>query len=129
MIPLRLRVAAALLALFGVGLLVYTAIITVPLVLHPDPMLGLEIIVSAMLVVAAGLAIGTAVGISRAAAWARPVATGVALLLILVSGAVILPMLSTVGGYGPPLIDPLFWLLGATGIVLLALVVKPIPAA
>jgi hypothetical protein len=129
MVPLRIRAAAALLGLFGIGLLAYTVILTVPLVTNPDPMAGLEYIVSAILVVGALAAIGAGVGLFRSAAWARPLAIGVALLLIVVAVAFIVPNLGTIGAYGPPLIDPLFWVLGAVGLVLLGLVAKPYRSA
>lgn len=87
MVPLRIRVAAVLLSLFGAALFAYTVIMSVPLVLKPDPMFGVEMIVSALLLAAAGGAVGTSVGLSRSAAWARPIAIGVSLLLILVAGA------------------------------------------
>lgn len=120
-----MRAAAALLGLFGVVLALYTVNLTARLVARPDPMFGLEMTVSAILLTIAGVAIGAGIGLIRAANWARPTAIGLALVLILVAGAVILPGLSTIGGYGPPLIDPIFWLLGAVGIVLLGLVVSP----
>jgi hypothetical protein len=82
MVPLRIRAAAVLLGLFGFGLIAYTVILTVPLLASPDPMVGLELIISAILVV---------------------------------------------GSF--PLIDPLFWLLGAAGLVLLSLVAKPYRSA
>jgi hypothetical protein len=125
MVPLRFRAAAVLLGLFGIGLIAYTVILTAPLLGNPDPMIGLELIVSAILLVGALGAIGAGVGLIRSAVWARPLAIGVAILLILVATVVIVPNLSTIGAYGPPLIDPLFWLLGASGLVLLSLVAKP----
>jgi hypothetical protein len=45
--------------------------------------------------------------------------------MVVVAAAFIVPNLGSIGGYGPPLIDPLFWLLGATGLALLSLVAKP----
>lgn len=129
MVPLRIRAAAALLGLFGIGLFAYTVILTLPLLGNPDPMIGLELIVSAILVVGALGAVGAGVGLIRAATWARPLAIGVALLLIMVAAIFIVPNLGTLGGYGPPLIDPLFWLLGAAGLVLLSLVAKPFRSA
>jgi hypothetical protein len=128
-VPVRIRAAAALLALFGIGLFAYTVILTVPLLGNPDPMIGLELIVSAILVVGALGAVGAGVGLIRSAAWARPLAIGVAVLLIIVAAAFIVPNLGSIGGYGPPLIDPLFWLLGAAGLMLLALVAKPYRSA
>jgi hypothetical protein len=128
-VPVRIRAAAALLALFGIGLFAYTVILTVPLLGNPDPMIGLELIVSAILVVGALGAVGGGVGLIRSAAWARPLAIGVAVLLIIVAAAFIVPNLGSIGGYGPPLIDPLFWLLGAAGLMLLALVAKPYRSA
>lgn len=125
MVPLRIRVAAALLGLLGIGLFIYTVILTIPLISDPDPMLGLELIVSAILVLGAVGAIVGGLGLMRSAGWARPLAIGVALLLIILSAIFILPNLGTVGSFGPPIIDPLFWLLGAIGLVLLALVVLP----
>ena len=129
MVPVRIRIGAALLALFGIGLLAYTVILTVPLLGNPDPMVGLELIVSAILVVGALSAVGAGVGLIRSAGWARPLAISVALLLIIVAAAFIVPNLGSIGGYGPPLIDPLFWLLGAAGLVLLSLVAKPYRSA
>jgi hypothetical protein len=114
-----------LLALFGVGLLAYTVVLTIPLLANPDPMLGLELIVSAVLGVGAVAAVVAAVGLIRSAAWARATAIGVAILLIAVAAVFIVPNLGTIGGYGPPLIDPLFWLLGAAGLALLSLVAMP----
>jgi hypothetical protein len=128
-VPVRIRAAAALLALFGIGLFAYTVILTVPLLGNPDPMIGLELIVSAILVVGALGAVGAGVGLIRSAAWARPLAIGVAVLLIIVAAAFIVPNLGSIGGYGPPLIDPLFWLLGAAGLMVLALVAKPYRSA
>jgi len=128
-VPVRIRIGAALLALFGIGLLAYTVILTVPLLGNPDPMVGLELIVSAILVVGALSAVGAGVGLIRSAGWARPLAISVALLLIIVAAAFIVPNLGSIGGYGPPLIDPLFWLLGAAGLVLLSLVAKPYRSA
>lgn len=128
-VPLRIRSAAVLLGLFGIGLIVYTVILTVPLLANPDPMVGLELIVSAILLLGALGALGAGVGLIRSAAWARPVAIGVALLLIIVSAAFIVPNLGSIGGYGPSLIDPLFWVLGAAGLVLLSLVAKPYRSA
>jgi hypothetical protein len=125
MVPPRIRAAAALLVLFGIGLFAYTMILTVPLLANPDPMAGLELIVSAILVVGALGAVGAGVGLIRSAAWARPLASSVALLLIIVAAAFIVPNLGSIGGYGPALIDPLFWLLGAAGLVLLSMVWKP----
>jgi len=125
MVPLRIRAAAALLGLFGLALLGYTVMLTVPLLAHPDPMVGLELMVSAILVLGAIGAVGAGLGLMRSATWARPLAMGVALLLIIVAGALILPNLNTIGAYGPPLIDPLFWILGAAGLVMLSLVAKP----
>jgi hypothetical protein len=125
MVPLRIRAAAVLLGLFGIGLIVYTVILTVPLLADPDPMAGLEFIISAILLVGALGAIGAGVGLIRSAAWARSLAIGVAVLLIAIAAAFIVPNLGSIGGYGPPLIDPLFWLLGAVGLVLLLLVWKP----
>jgi uncharacterized membrane protein len=49
----------------------------------------------------------------------------VAILLIAVAAVFIMPNLGTIGGYGPPLIDPIFWLLGVVGLVLLSLVARP----
>lgn len=129
MVPLRIRAAAVLLGLFGIGLLVYTVMLTIPLISDPDPMAGLEYIVSAILIVGALGAIGAGVGLIRAATWARPLAIGVALLLIIFAAAFIVPNLGSIGGYGPSLIDPLFWVLGAAGLVLLALVAKPYRSA
>ena len=129
MVPLRIRAAAVLLGLFGIGLLVYTVMLTIPLISDPDPMAGLEYIVSAILIVGALGAIGAGVGLIRAATWARPLAIGVALLLIVFAAAFIVPNLGSIGGYGPSLIDPLFWVLGAAGLVLLALVAKPYRSA
>jgi len=129
MVPLRIRAAALLLGVFGIGLIAYTVILTAPLVANPDPMAGLELIVSAILVVGALGSLGAGVGLIRSAAWARPLAISVALLLIIVAAAVIVPNLGSIGGYGPPLIDPLFWLLGAVGPVLLSLVAKPYRSA
>jgi hypothetical protein len=40
MVPLRIRAAAVLLGLFGIVLLVYTVIMTAPLLANPDPMIG-----------------------------------------------------------------------------------------
>jgi hypothetical protein len=128
-VPLRIRSAAVLLGLFGVGLIVYTVVLTVPLLRNPDPMIGMELIVSAMLLVGALGALGAGVGLIRSAAWARPLAIGLALLLIIVSAAFIVPNLGSIGGYGPSLIDPLFWVLGAAGLVLLSLVAKPYRSA
>jgi hypothetical protein len=125
MVPLRIRAAAALLGLFGIGLFVYTVMLTIPLISDPDPMAGLEYIVSAILVLAAAGAVVGGVGLLRSSIWARPLAIGVALLLILVAAIFVVPNLGTIGAYGPPLIDPLFWLLGAVGLVLLALVAMP----
>jgi hypothetical protein len=125
MVPLRIRAAAILLGLFGIGLIAYTVILTVPLLANPDPMAGLELIVSAILVVGALGAVGAGVGLIRSAGWARTLAVGVALLLIIVAAVFIVPNLGSIGGYGPALIDPLFWLLGAAGLVLLPLVWKP----
>ena len=129
MVPPRIRAAAALFGLFGVGLIVYTVILTVPLLADPDPMAGLEYIVSAILVVGALGAVGAGVGLIRSAAWARPLAIGVALLMIIGAAAVIVPNLGSIGGYGPALIDPLFWVLGAVGLVLMSMVAKPYPSA
>ena len=129
MVPLRIRAAALLLGLFGIGLIVYTVILTAPLLANPDPMAGLEFIVSAVLVVGALAAIGAGVGLIRSAAWAQPLAIGVAVLLIIVAAAFIVPNLGSIGGYGPSLIDPLFWVLGAAGLVLLSLVAKPYRSA
>jgi hypothetical protein len=124
-VPLRIRAAALLLGLFGIGLIVYTVILTVPLLGNPDPMVGLELIVSAILLLGALGALGAGVGLIRSAAWARPIAIAVAILLIAVAAVFIVPNLGTIGGYGPPLIDPLFWILGAVGLVLLSLVARP----
>jgi len=129
MVPIRIRGAAALLGLLGVGLFIYTVILTIPLITDPDPMLGLELIVSAILVLGAVGAIVGGLGLVRSASWARALAIGVAVLLILVSAIFILPNLGTVGSIGPPIIDPLFWILGAVGLVLLALVAMPYRSA
>jgi hypothetical protein len=129
MVPPRIRAAAVLLGLFGIGLLVYTVLLTIPLLSDPDPMVGLELIMSAILVLGAVGAIVGGIGLYRSSSWARPLAIGVALLLIIVAAAFIVPNLGSIGGYGPPLIDPLFWLLGAAGLVLLALVWKPVPVS
>jgi hypothetical protein len=129
MVPPRIRVAAALLSLFGIGLFVYTVMLTIPLISDPDPMAGLEFIVSAILIVGALGALAAGVGLIRAAAWARPLAIGVALLLILVAAVFIVPNLGTMGLPGPPLIDPLFWVMGAVGLGLLCLVAKPYRSA
>jgi hypothetical protein len=125
MVPLRMLAAAALLGLFGIGLCVYTVLLTIPLISNPDPMVGLELIVSAILVVGAVVAFGAAAGLIRSAAWARPLAIGVALVMIIGSAAFIVPNIGSIGGYGPSLIDPLFWVLGAVGLVSLSLVAKP----
>ena len=125
MVPVRIRLAAALLGLFGIGLFAYTVILTVPLLVNPDPMIGLELIVSAILVVGALGAVGAGVGLIRSAGWARPLAISVALLLIIVAAVFIVPNLNTIGGYGNPMIDTLFWLLGAAGFLMLSLVWKP----
>ena len=45
--------------------------------------------------------------------------------MIIGATAFIVPNLGSIGGYGPALIDPLFWVLGAVGLVLLSLVTKP----
>jgi hypothetical protein len=124
-VPLRIRLAAVLLVLFGIGVLAYTVFLTVPLLANPDPMLGLELIVSAILAIGALGAVVAGVGLIRSAALARPTAIGVAVLLIGVAAVFIVPNLSSIGGYGPPLIDPLFWLLGFAGFVMLSLVWKP----
>lgn len=129
MVPLRIRAAGVLLGLFGIALIVYTVILTAPLVANPDPMAGLEFIVSGILVVGALGAIGAGVGLIRSAAWARPLAIGVAVLMIIAAAAFIVPNIGSIGGYGPALIDPLFWVLGAAGLVLLALVAKPYRSA
>jgi hypothetical protein len=129
MIRLRIRAAAVLLGLFGIGLFAYTVILTAPLLANPDPMAGLELMVSAILVVGAVGAVGAGVGLIRSAAWARPLAISVALLLIIVAAVFIVPNIGSIGGYGPPLIDPLFWLLGAAGLVLLSLIAKPYRSA
>lgn len=129
MVPPRIRAAAGLLGLLGIGLFIYTAAVTVPLISDPDPMLGLELILSAILVLGAIGAIVGGLGLIRSASWARPLAIAVALLLILVAAIFILPNLGSIGGYGPSLIDPLFWVLGAIGLVLLALVAMPYRSA
>jgi hypothetical protein len=49
--------------------------------------------------------------------------------MIIGAAAFIVPNLGSIGGYGPSLIDPLFWVLGAAGLVLLALVAKPYRSA
>ena len=127
MVPLRIRGAALLLGLLGIGLLIYTVILTIPLISDPDPMVGLELIVSAILVLGAVGAIVGGVGLYRSASWGRLLAIGVALLLILVAAIFIVPNLGNIGLPGPSLIDPLFWILGAVGLVLLALVATPYP--
>jgi hypothetical protein len=104
---------------------VYTVVMTVPLVVNPDPMLVLELMVSAILAIGASGALVTGVGLFRSEAWARPTAIGVAVLMIGFAALFIVPNLGSIGGYGPPLIDPLFWLLGAVGLVMLSLVAKP----
>jgi hypothetical protein len=129
MVPPRIRAAAGLLGLIGIGLFVYTVMLTIPLISNPDPMVGLELIMSAILVLGAVGAIVGGIGLYRSSSWARPLAIGVALLLIIVAAAFIVPNLGSIGGYGPPLIDPLFWVLGAVGLGLLALVWKPIPVS
>ena len=96
MVPLRIRLAAALLGLFGIGLLIYTVMLTIPLISDPDPMAGLEYIVSAILVVGALGAVGAGVGLIRSAAWARPLAIGVAVLLIIVAAVFIVPNLGMI---------------------------------
>jgi len=111
--------------LFGIGLIAYTVILTEPLLANPDPMIGLELIVSAVLLIGAMGAVGAGLGLIRSASWARPLAISVALLMIIGAAAFIVPNLGSIGGYGPPLIDPLFWVLGAVGLVLLSLVAKP----
>jgi hypothetical protein len=68
-------------------------------------------------------------GLIRSAPWARPLAISLALLLIIAAAAFIVPNIGSIGGYGPTLIDPLFWLLGAAGLVLLSLVAKPFRSA
>ena len=65
MVPPRILAAAALLSLFGIGLFVYTVLLTIPLVSNPDPMVGLELIVSAILVVGALGAFGAGAGLIR----------------------------------------------------------------
>jgi hypothetical protein len=45
MVPPRIRAAAALLGVVGIGLIAYTVILTAPLLGNPDPMIGLELIV------------------------------------------------------------------------------------
>jgi hypothetical protein len=92
-------------------------------------MFGMELIVSAILVVGALAAVGGGIGLIRSATWARPLAIGLALLLIIGAAAFIVPNLGSIGGYGPSLIDPLFWVLGAVGLVLLSLVVRPYRSA
>jgi hypothetical protein len=129
MVPLRIRAAAVLLGLFGIGLIAYTVILTVPLLANPDPMIGMELIVSACLLLGALGAVGAGLGLIRSAAWARPLAIGVAILLIMVAAIFIVPNLGSIGGYGPSLIDPLFWVLGAAGLVLLPMVWKPYRSA
>ena len=125
MVPPRIRAAAVLMGLFGIGLIAYTVILTEPLLANPDPMIGLELIVSAILLIGAMGAVGAGLGLIRSASWARPLAISVALLMIIGAAAFIVPNLGSIGGYGPPLIDPLFWVLGAFGLVLLSLVAKP----
>jgi len=125
MVPPRIRAAAVLMGLFGIGLIAYTVILTEPLLANPDPMIGLELIVSAVLLIGAMGAVGAGLGLIRSASWARPLAISVALLMIIGAAAFIVPNLGSIGGYGPPLIDPLFWVLGAVGLVLLSLVAKP----
>jgi len=125
MVPPRIRAAAVLMGLFGIGLIAYTVILTEPLLANPDPMIGLELIVSAILLIGAMGAVGAGLGLIRSASWARPLAISVALLMIIGAAAFIVPNLGSIGGYGPPLIDPLFWVLGAVGLVLLSLVAKP----
>jgi hypothetical protein len=124
-VPLRIRVAGAVLGLGGIGLLVYTVLLTIPLIGDPDPMVGLELIVSAILLVGAVGAVVGGIGLVRTSRWARPLAMGVALLLVVVAAVFIVPNLGTIGAYGPPLIDPLFWVMGAVGLVLLSLVARP----
>ncbi len=121
--PIRIRVAAVLLGLIGIALFIYTLSMTISLVLHPDPMFGLEIIVSAMLLVAAGGAIGLGIGLARPAAWGRPIAIGAAVLLILIAGA--LPFITPARIGEAAQIEPVVWLLGAAGVGLLTLVIKP----
>ena len=125
MVPPRIRAAAVLMGLFGIGLIAYTVILTEPLLANPDPMIGLELIVSAVLLIGAMGAVGAGLGLIRSTSWARPLAISVALLMIIGAAAFIVPNLGSIGGYGPPLIDPLFWVLGAVGLVLLSLVAKP----
>ncbi|MGZ8475348.1 MAG: hypothetical protein ACXWWQ_03865 [Candidatus Limnocylindria bacterium] len=125
--PIAVRAAAVLLGVLGLAVFVYTVSMTVPLVLEPDPMFGLEMVVSAVLLVAAGGAVVVGVGLTRCAAWARPAAIGVALLLLSIAGT--LPFITpTMVGAGPPPIHPVSWLLGATGLALLVLAVKPCPS-
>jgi hypothetical protein len=129
MLPSRIRAAAVLLGLFGIGLLIYTVKLTIPLISDPDPMAGLEYIVSAILVIGALGAVWAGVGLFQSAPCARPLAIGVAVLLILIAAVFIVPNLGAMGLPGPPLIDPLFWVMGAVGLVLLALVAKPYRSA
>ncbi|TFG86221.1 MAG: hypothetical protein E4H17_04355, partial [Gemmatimonadales bacterium] len=114
-----------LLGIGGVALVRYTVIMTVPLVTHPDPMFGLEMLVSGLLLASGIGAVAAALGLMKGAEWGRYVGLVVAVLLLLFSGLMILPQLGSLGGYGPPLIDPLMWVLAVAGLLLLALVMKP----
>lgn len=123
LIPLRIRAAAALLAILGVALFGYTLVTTASLLGNPDPMLRLELVVSAILIAVAAAAVGVGTGLARLADWARWAAIAAGILVTLV--AVALPLATPRGNGSPLAIDPLAVLLGASGLLLVVLLAKP----
>ena len=122
-VPLRIRAATTLLTVLGVALLGYTLVTTASLLGNPDPMLGLELVVAAVLVAAAAAALGVGIGLAHEAHWARWATIAIGVLLILV--AVAYPFAMPMRPGNVLVVDPIALLLGASGLLLVGSVAKP----
>lgn len=120
------RAATAAATMGGTLVIAFTAITTIPLMMRPDPMLGLELIVG-LVFVAVGLAVLAAAWKIARSSPSAPAWAGAAAIALLLIGA--LQAASTRGGYatarqaGMPswLIDGVPWLILASGAGLLVL--------
>jgi hypothetical protein len=124
----RAAMAAAIVG--GTVVIAFTAITTVPLMMRPDPMLGLELIVGLVFAAVGLAALAAAWKIAHGSPSARSWAGAAAIALLMVGGLLTASVgggFSTARQAGMPswLIDVLPWLILLSGAGLLVLAMRP----
>lgn len=121
------RAATAAAIVGGMLVIAFTAITTVPLMMRPDPMLGLELTVGLVFAAVGLAALAAAWKIAHGSPSARSWAGAAAIALLMVGGLTVLGGFSTARQAGIPswLIDVLPWLILLSGAGLLVLAMRP----